>query len=286
MKGILFAGDSYTWGEGLHLYSDLPDIVYEEHGFDIYNYTPAHKNWIEANRFSRRVANHFNTFDLVRFENGGNNTDIFNFIDNIETEYQSRYVIANNSTHRAFTYKLDDFDYIVIQLTDIFRSDVELPNGKTCNIRSSQSIKDTGFTDYLRDTFNNDLNKFISYYLEKFSKELENRIKKYESLGIKKCFIITWQNDILSFIKNNLFLNERLITFNLGTRIAETIWDLQSAFEVNNSNPEMTINKDSYLLGKNIITTNGHTSLTAHKVMAKSIIKKIEENEQTTIHTI
>ena len=286
MKGILFAGDSYTWGEGLHVYSDLPDIVYEEHGFDIYNYTPAHKNWIEANRFSRRVANHFETFDLVRFQNGGNNRDIFEFIDNIETEYQSRYIMAKNSTHRAFTYKLDDFDYIVIQLTDIFRSDVELPNGNTCNIPSPESVKESGFDLYLKDTFNNDLNKFIEYYLEKFYNELESRIKKYENLGIKKCFIITWHNDVLSFLKNNLFLNERLITFDLGNRITETIWDLQSAFELHNYNPEMTINKDPYLLEKNIITTNGHTSLTAHKVMAKSIIKKIEENEQTTIHTI
>lgn len=286
MKGILFAGDSFTWGEGLHLYSDLPDIIYDENTFDIMNYTPAHKNWIEANRFSRLVANHFGTFDFVRFNNGGNNKEIFEFIDNIELEYQRRYIVANNSNHRAFTYKLKDFDYIIIQLTDIFREEVELTNGKTCNIRSSESIKENGFSEYLQTHFDNDVNKFIDDYLKKFSDKLENRIKTYERLGIKKCYVITWHNDVLPFIKNNLFLSERLITFELKDNVVESIWDLQGAFELVISSPEMTINKDPYFLERNIHPKNGHTSLTAHKLMAKSIIKKIEKNEQSTIHTI
>lgn len=286
MKGILFAGDSFTWGEGLHLYSDLPDLHYNEVGFNNARYTPAHKDWINANRFSRRVANYFETFDLVRYSNGGDNCEIFDFIDNIETEYQRRYVDAQTATHRMFTYKLNDFDYIIIQLTDIFREKVLLPNGERCNIRSLDSIKTTGFDEYLKDNFDNNLDNFMLDYLEKFSKELENRIKKYEDLGIKKCFIITWHIDILPFIKNNLFLNERLITFDLGHTIVDSIWDLQGLYHTKNKYPEMTINLDPYFLKKNIVTTNGHTSLTAHKLMANSIIKKIEENEQSELHTI
>lgn len=286
MKGLLFAGDSFTWGEGLHFYSDLPDIDYSSFSFNNLNYTPAHKDWINANRFSRRVANHFETFDLVRYNNGGDNSEIFDFIDNIETEYQRRYAEANNSTHRMFTYKLNDFDYIIIQLTDIFRERVLLPNGELCNIRSLDHMRITGFNEYLKNTFDNKLDKFINFYLKEFSDKLENRIKKYENLGIKKCYVITWHNDILSFIKNNLFLNERLITFELGDKIAESIWDLQGGNDKEVKYPEMIINKDPYFLEKNIITTNGHTSLTAHKLMANSIIKKIEENEQSELHTI
>jgi hypothetical protein len=286
MKGILFAGDSFTWGEGLHLYSDLPDVHYNEMGYNNKRYTPAHKDWINANRFSRRVANHFETFDLVRYHNGGDNGEIFDFIDNIETEYQRRYVDAQPTPHRMFTYKLNDFDYIIIQLTDIFRKKVLLPNGKLCNIRSLDSIKDAGFNEYLRNNFDNKLDNFISYYLEKFSKEVEYKIKKYENLGIKKCFITTWHSDILPFIKNNSFLNERLITFYLGDKIVESIWDLQSLDKISNKYPEMTINQDPYFLKKNIVVTNSHTSLTAHKLMANSIIKKIEENEQSGLHTI
>lgn len=281
MKGILFAGDSFTWGEGLHFYSDLPDIDYNEVGFKNEKLTPAHRDWINANRFSRRVANYFETFDLVRYSNGGDNGEIFNFIDNIETEYQRRYVDAQTATHRMFTYKLNDFDYIIIQLTDIFRERVLLPNGELCNIRSLDHMKITGFDVYLKDSFDNNLDKFINFYLKQFSDKLENKIKKYENLGIKKCFIITWHIDILPFIKNNLFLNERLITFDLGDRIVESIWDLQGVNETKIKNPEMTITYDPYFLQKNMVITNAHTSLTAHKVMANSIIKKIEENEQS-----
>ena len=286
MKGIIFAGDSFTWGEGLHFYSDLPDIDYSSFSFNNLNYTPAHRDWINANRFSRRVANHFETFDLVRYTNGGDNGEIFDFIDNIETQYQRKYIDANHSTHRMFTYKLIDFDYCIIQLTDIFRERILLPNGELCNIRSTTSRRATGFVEYLKTNFDNKIDNFILYYLEKYSKELESKIKKYENLGIKKCYIITWHNDILPFIKNNLFLNERLITFDLGDMIAESIWDLQGLDKPKIKYPEMSINKDPYFLQKNIVTTNTHTSLTAHKVMANSIIKKIEENEQTGIHTI
>ena len=286
MKGIIFAGDSFTWGEGLHFYSDLPDIDYSAFSFNNLYYTPAHRDWINSNRFSRRVANHFETFDLVRYTNGGDNSEILDFIDNIETQYQRKYVDAQNSTHRMFTYTFNDFDYIVIQLTDIFRERILLPNGELCNIRSTTSRRATGFVEYLKNNFDNKIDNFILYYLEKFSKELESKIKKYESLGIKKCYVITWHNDILSFIKNNLFLNERLITFNLGDKIVESIWDLQGLDQQKVKYPQMSINKDPYFLEKNIVVTNTHTSLTAHKLMANEIIKKIEQNEQTRIHTI
>ena len=28
MKGLLFGGCSFTWGQGLYFYSDLPDLYY------------------------------------------------------------------------------------------------------------------------------------------------------------------------------------------------------------------------------------------------------------------
>ena len=38
MKGMVFAGCSFTWGEGLHLYSDVSNIVYTKNqNFNIHN---------------------------------------------------------------------------------------------------------------------------------------------------------------------------------------------------------------------------------------------------------
>ena len=279
MKGILFAGDSFTWGEGLHLYSDLPDIHYNEVSFNHCRYTPAHKDWINANRFSRRVANHFETFDLVRYHNGGNNNEIFDFIDNIEKVYADRYVDAQDSTHRMFRYKMIDFDYIVVQLTDMFRAKVQfIHNGiiKKCNIRSEDSIKETEFDKYLQEMHNNDIKKFIDIFLDGFAKRVEQKFKQYESMGVKKCLIHTWQNELIPYIKNNSFLNDRFIEYNVNGNIVSSIWDLQ----LRNG---MSISDDPYFTTISKSVVNGHTSLKAHKIQAEAIINKIEEIEKQII---
>jgi hypothetical protein len=287
MKGILFAGDSFTWGEGLHLYSDLPDIKFNELGHNGKNYTPAHIKFIEAHRFARKVANHFNTFELTRTSNGGSNNQIFDFIDNLPNQYKlhNRPALGSYAVARSVEYRLEDFDYIVLQLTDMFRDDVLFEynnNSYCCNIRSIESIQDTGFNVYLKDEFNNDINEFIQYYLEKLMNNIIEKIKLYESNGIKRCFIHTWQIDPIPFFQNNPYLNERWITYDVDGKIYNSIWDLQADKKLKN----MIINQDEFFLNKKIFVYNGHTSLEAHNIQANSIIKKIEEYEQSTIHTI
>ena len=296
MKGILFAGDSFTWGEGLHLYSGLPNTNYDEHGYNNgLSLSPAHIKFIESHRFARKVANHFDTFELCRHGNGGNNVEIFDFIDSIENttsslQFEQLPFLSDGpagNNHTKYRFILQDFDYIIIQLTDMFRNEVKF-NYKDisgyCNIKSMESIKNSGFDKYLKDEFDNDINLFIQYYLKTTMDNIEEKIKKYESKGIKRCFIHTWQNEPIPFIQNNPFLNERWITYidNVGTKF-NSIWDLQSR---NERQSGMSISDDPYFqsIGKKVV--NGHTSLTAHNIQARAIIKKIEEYEQSTIHSV
>lgn len=288
MKGILFAGDSYTWGEGLHLYSELPDTKYDEMGYDGINYTPAHIKFIEANRFARKVANYFNTFELVRFSNGGNNNDIFNFIDELPKQYLKNHMPAGGRQEypRSVEYRLEDFDYIVLQLTDMFRNDVKFKYKDIigyCNIKSPESIERSGFIHYLKDEFNNDINKFIEYYLQTTMDNIVEKFKLYESNGIKRCFIHTWQNEPIPFLQSNQYLNQRWITYNDGEHNFNSIWDIQSSGKRKNG---MSINDDPFFVEKGITVYNGHTSLEVHNIQSKSIIKKIEEYEQSTIHSV
>lgn len=292
MKGILFAGDSFTWGEGLHYYSDLHfdynnqkfDLEYI--GYDRNKITPAQIQFIKSKRFARKVANNFDTFELVQRNNGGMNFEIFKFIDEIKYSYKNEYVEANdnNVNLRQFHYTLEDFDYVVIQLTDMFREDIKyIDNGitKKFNISVIESIND--FKKFLISNFNNNFKTFIDFYLLEYSKFIEKKIIEYETKGIKKCFILTWQNDIIPFIENNPFLNERFVTFKKDKKNYKSIWDLQSK----NDRPQnMSITDDVHLIKKGIKITNGHTSLTAHNLIAESIIKKIEENEQSELHTL
>jgi hypothetical protein len=287
MKGILFPGDSFTWGEGLHMYSDLPDIKFDEQGHDGKNYTPAHVKFIEANRFARKVANHFNTFELTRTANGGSNNMIFEFIDKLPEQYKKNNMpaVGSDRVARSVQYRLEDFDYIVLQLTDMFRDDVKFEYKDIigyCNIKSTESMAYSGFIHYLKDEFNNNINEFMKYYLEKLMNTIIEKFKLYESNGIKRCFIHTWQNEPIPFFQNNPYLNERWIRYEVDDKVYNSIWDLQTNKELKN----MTINQDEFFLKKQIRVHNGHTSLEAHNIQAQSIIKKIKEYEQSTIHSV
>jgi hypothetical protein len=72
MKGIIFAGCSFTWGQGLYFYSDLIDVP--KIGDTEYNdnkFKDSHFKFKDTLRFPRLVANHFDTFEVVKKQNGG-----------------------------------------------------------------------------------------------------------------------------------------------------------------------------------------------------------------------
>jgi len=175
--------------------------------------------------------------------------------------------------------ELEDFDYVVVQLTDMFRADTEFTyNGvvRKCTLNSVQSIKNSEFDKYLEEKYNGDIKKYIHVFLDEFAKMVEEKFRKYESMGVKKCLIHTWQNELIPYIKNNSFLEDRFIEYNVNGNIVSSIWDLQLR-------KGMSISDDPYFttIGKKVV--NGHTSLSAHKIQAEAIINKIEEIEKQVI---
>ena len=68
MKGILFGGCSFTWGQGLYHYSDLERLYHPEksYTFRIGDVTTSQLRMMRSLRYSRLVANHF---DNQRFQN-------------------------------------------------------------------------------------------------------------------------------------------------------------------------------------------------------------------------
>jgi len=83
-KGFIFSGDSFVWGEGLELFSNLPSTYkyfrqrkYSMESEDGHNraWNPEYKNSMrmfqQKNRFARLVANHFDTWEDVYDRNGG-----------------------------------------------------------------------------------------------------------------------------------------------------------------------------------------------------------------------
>ena len=64
MKGIIFGGCSFTWGQGLYFYSDLVDLKYpeSEYVFNQKEITDAQIKFKNTLYYPRLVSNHFNTF--------------------------------------------------------------------------------------------------------------------------------------------------------------------------------------------------------------------------------
>jgi hypothetical protein len=82
MKGLIFAGCSFTWGQGLYYYSKLDTLV--EPAPDCYDaklVTDAHKRYMSTLRYPRLVANRFNTWEVTSKQNGGSEETSINFIN-------------------------------------------------------------------------------------------------------------------------------------------------------------------------------------------------------------
>lgn len=109
-KNIIFAGDSFTWGEGLDLYMDTPFwIEQREKDSDWpnlqYIITEESDKFRETYRWSTAVANYFDCDSIVRQANGGGFHDGLSLID----EHKSKNTIA-----------------VVFQFTNIFRMNLHL----------------------------------------------------------------------------------------------------------------------------------------------------------------
>lgn len=89
---ILFAGDSFTWGQGLEW-----EYLIQHEGYSVNKINklippkyacerlPIHlQDYREKNRWPRLVAEHFNTnYDTLRCGNGGSNGDAYYFLRNL-----------------------------------------------------------------------------------------------------------------------------------------------------------------------------------------------------------
>jgi hypothetical protein len=256
MKGIIFAGCSFTWGQGLYYYSDLPNVIPQtDENFHPDKLTEAHIKFKDTLRFPRLVANHFNTFEVVRKPNGGNDKMSMDFINNILNE---------GGTDGK--YYIEEIDYIIFQTSQIVRYGFEfIYNNTKHNITDLHSNKP--FTNWL-------IQENLTYdeWFLSFCNQVFDDIKKffifYEEKGIKMR-ILSWQNDLVPLILNDKFMNERHIKLNYSNNSYHSIDDLVK------NNDNMLISND-YLTFSTPINDR-HPSKICHKTIANSIITNIKK---------
>jgi hypothetical protein len=271
MKGMLFGGCSFTWGQGLYFYSNLPNLYNPDYLYDFYAHkvTSAQIKFKNTLYYPRLVANHFKTFEVVNEINGGCEDKTFDFFNSI-FENKKNIVLSNNN---KYTY--DDFDYIVIQLSSIVRNKFYYNiNGKEFSTFFMDN-KIIGKEDWVKDilkymqinnyTFDDCYNQFLD---QQFIR-LKNELIFYESKGIK-IKIMLWFDDLLERIENDTFFKNKLVTLNYDNKIFNTILELGDSYG------EMYIITDPYFQNKKF--NDYHPSKLLHQIIANGVIKSIEDD--------
>ena len=257
MKGILFVGDSFTWGEGLHYFSNTSNIVFhKKHNFDIKELTKSHIAFKNKNRFSRLVADNFNTWEISSAVNGGSIDTCINEI------YDNENI-------------LDDIDCLVFQITDEWRGEISIYSKKM-----DKTIKfDTDILSLKKQTDEYKKYKFdLQLLLNEYGNELEILINEFQMDKIKKvfdfleqkgitCRLFSWIKSTANCFTKNTFFKDRWIFFE------NNISNLQTLYE---QYPLLSIHGCLYEK-YNLQKYDWHLSLEGHKYVSKYIIDNLEK---------
>ena len=270
MKKILFAGDSFTWGEGLQYYSGQKDVFFPKtHKFDPTLISNSQMEFIINNRFPTLVGNHFNKETILRADNGGSNTWSTKFIKEIKNTNQ--------------------ISHIIYQLTDLYREEFEFThNGKLISIyvqdfaQTKHLDKKTDFK--LNSKYNdhkNDYDSFFEYYAANFKSieefeiffikqslvKIKHELLKHIANGIIVYFL-NWRTNYTPILLKDKFFSKRLIKFNY---LNKTYSDLETL--CNEERLELT-NQYVFRTFK-VLISDSHPSLLGHRIIAENVIKKI-----------
>ena len=271
IKGILFGGCSFTWGQGLYHYSNLSNLraTSENHSFNSKAVTEAmirHKNSL---RFSRLVANELNTFEVCKEDvgqllgNGGSEDETFAYFD---------YLF---NVERKFSY--NDFSHIIIQLSNPYRNYFEFElNGVSYRTKISNTHLYNGidddvvggekFEEYC-NLHNYSIGDVQEIHLNNQYKKLKEKVIFYNSKNID-VKIICWFDDIVGISKNDNFFSDKIIKFKYNNKNFGTIMSLMGSDE------NMVIEGD-FKKNKKMTVKDGHPSKFCHEIIADSIVRNL-----------
>lgn len=267
MKGMIFAGCSFTWGQGLYYYSDFNDVIKSNDGdFRHENVTDSHFKFKNTLYFPRLVANHFNTFEIVGKTNGGSDENSINFVNDLFRNVGDKF-------NGQFEYS--DFNYLILQTSQIGRNKFNFTYQgieHSINVPSNGSVWNSKEEKLLLEWFvENGLNynEWFNLFIKQIFEKIKNFLIFYESVGIKTK-IICWHDELLTLIKNDEFVSSRFIPLIYEDKKYECINYLV------NTQKGMLISNDF----DNLINPpmDNHPSKKCHQIIANNIINSIEKD--------
>ena len=174
---IVFLGDSFTWGQGLPIekwiqtdnlsIKECNKFSPPEYSCESYNYED--DNYRKQNHFPNLVAKHFNKSYVTKFGNGGNNKNIVDILQNLDSHF------------------VDDrgIDFFVFQFTDFLR-DPYFDFAQDIIHEQGDSYK-----------FENNLNKLFEDYIRTQLHHIDDLIQRRNSKWIG----FSWREDFGKVLK-------------------------------------------------------------------------------------
>lgn len=255
-KGMVFVGCSFTWGQGLYFYSKMPNINYiNPNAYSPQKITYAHSRYKDVLRFPRLVANHFETFEVVRPDNGGSDERSIDFINTLFDGFHN------------IKLKYEEVSHIIFQTSDLTRNSFHF-NYNNVDHNVILDPKNELLYNWMIDN-EKSLSDVMNMLKEQTFMKIKNVFIEYEGKGIT-CKILCWRDDLINLIKSDPFFDGKFINFEYNNKTYDCI------DYIIKTNKGMGIYTDIDNLGKFI--DDEHPSKQCHKLIADSIIKHLEND--------
>ncbi len=281
-KSIIAVGDSFTFGEGLQYFSNLPSVIFPDtHYYDPKYINATQHKFIEKNRYIQQVADTIGTTAITRSRNGGSHRQIEDYLEMIlPINNLKKYELQDIMEHykyeidlnlRETTARLDEISHVIIQTTNPMRDDFEFErNGNKYNTKNFKQDREKcpifkEFMEYAIENFAG-YNGLEEYVFKLFLDRITDRCKIYEAAGIK-IMLLLWQNENNKVALEHEYFKDKIVKIYYGgneyTSIRE--WQLK--------NPKFFIKNSFRHIQK--CKNDDHPTLEGHSVIAESIIKQL-----------
>ena len=306
-KPIIFAGDSFTWGEGLELYQDKDKWIKarkkECYHYDLDAITDVPSiQFRQDNRFAGLVSKHYNTFQLVEPHNGGHYSSAMAHIRAmLETKYKPACIILQHNIFSRNPYKFDYQSKHKFCVDTGFR---QITNFEDLFVIDDDTYyklqRDRGITNFYEysvkeviEHYSEEYQIFFKTCLKEMGAEIEeplprimkryfkwenNRIQDGLEIIVKQCeeinktipiyFIDNWNKKDSNKMKKFSFIKDRIIPLEDDDGNLHSDW---STWSDSLSEPMIKSNFSD--------SSNDHPSLGAHTLIAKSIIQFLDKKD-------
>ena len=268
VKGIIFAGCSFTWGQGLYYYSNLPTLKEPDpFCYDGNLVEQSHIKFMESVRFPRLVANHFKTFEMVHPVNGGSHQVAMSW-------WEKSFAGKKEASFFFETSNLDysDISCLVFQCTQWHRNFFEFEyQGEKFNIACHNVYEKPYieiFSKWLMEQ-NLSLTEWENFHIKNNIDMIKPFLQEVERHGIKTV-VLTWPDENVEYIKNDAWLYERFMRIDYKDKTYDSMYQLMW----DEGNKELVISIDNETF--EVAPKDEHPSLKCHQVMAENIIKHLE----------